>query len=105
MGLIGGRGELSLILDQNVVLLVMFGVCQLDGGGRRLGLGGLHALLDVVEGHPQHFPLGVGGKGVPEGGEGTHVCRRDGKRGGDRGTGALVPSAIEAWMSGRPEKK
>ena len=105
VGLIEGRSELSLILDQNVVLLVMFGVCQLDGGGRRLGLGGLHAPLDVVEGHPQHLLLGVGGKGVQEGGEGTHVCRRGGKRGGDRETGVLVPSAVEAWMSGRPEKK
>ena len=103
--LVEGGCYLGLVLDEDVVLLKVLGVCQLDGGGSRLGLGGLHALLEVVEGHPQHLPLGVGGKGAPKGGESAHVHRRGGERGSERRTGALVWSAVEAWMSGRPEEE
>ena len=105
VGLVKGRGKVSLVGDEDVVLLMILDVRQRDGGGRRLGLGGLHAPLHVMESYPQHFPFGFGGAGVPERGERTHVCRRGGKQGGDRGAGALVPGAVESWMSGRPEKK
>ena len=49
--------------------------------------------------------LGVSRKGVPEGGESAQVRRRGGERGGDRGTGALVPRAVMAWVSSCPEKE
>ena len=105
VGLIKGRGKLSLVGDEDVVLFIMLGVRQLDGGGRCLGLDGLHAPFHIVEGYSQHFPLGFSGNSVPERGERTHVCRWGGKRGGDRGAGALVPGAVTSWMSGRPEEK
>ena len=105
VGLVIGRGNVSFVGDENVVLLIMHGVRQRDGGGRRLGLGSLYAPLHLVEGYSQHFSLGFGGDGVPERGERTHVCGWGSKRGGDRAAGALVPGAVTSWMSGRPEEK
>ena len=83
----------------------VFGVCQLEGGGSRLGLGGLHAFLELVEGHPHQLPLGFGGEGVPERGERAQVRRRGGEREGVPETGALVSSAVKAWVSSRREKE
>ena len=103
--LVEGGCYLGLVLDKDLVLLKVLVVYQLDGGGSRLGLGGLHALLELVESRPHYLPLGVSGKRVPKRGESAHVCRRSGERGGDRGTGALVPSTVKAGMSSRPEKE
>ena len=105
MGLVKGRGNVSFVGDEDVVLLIMLGVHQRDGGGHRLGLASLYAPLYLVEGCSQHFSLGFGGDGVPERGERTHVCGRGSKRGGYRGAEVLVPGAVTSWMSGRPEEK
>ena len=93
-GVVEGRGEVVLVDNKKVVLLVLLVVCELSGGNRRLGLRGCNALLHVVEGYLEHLPFGGGGDSVPERGERTHVRRRGGKGGGDRGAGALVPGAV-----------
>ena len=81
-------GEVVLIGDEEVVLLVALVVRELNGGSRRLGLRGCDALLHVVKGYFEHLPFGGGGDGVQEGGERTHVRRWGGKGGGDRGAGS-----------------
>ena len=107
----GGKGsvesscDLGLVLDEDVVLLEVLVIGQLDGGGGRLSLSGLYALFQLMEGDFRHLPLGVSRKGVPEGGESAQVRRRGGERGGDRGTGVLVPRAVMAWVSSCPEKE
>ena len=110
----GGKGsvvfvksgcDLGLVLDEDVVLLEVLVIGQLDGGGGRLSLSGLYALFQLMKGHFRHLPLGVSRKGVPEGGESAQVRRRGGERGGDRGTRALVPRAVMAWVSSCPEKE
>ena len=52
----------------------------------------------------QHLPFDVGGDGVPEGVERTHVRRWSGQSGGYRGAGALVPGAVDSGMGGRAEE-
>ena len=110
----GGKGSvvfvesgsgLGFVLNEDVVLLEVFFIRQLDGGGGRLSFGGLYAHFHLMEGHFRQLPLGVGRQGVPEGGGSAQVHRRGGERGGDRGTGVLVPRAVMAWVSSRTEKE
>ena len=110
----GGKGSvvfvesgsgLGFVLNEDVVLLEVLVIRQLDGGGGRLSFGGLYAHFQRMKGHFRQLSLGVSRQGVPEGGESAQVRRRGGERGGDRGTGVLVPRAVMAWVSSCPEKE
>ena len=108
----GGKGsvvvvksgcDLGLVLDEDVVLLEVLVVGQLYGGGGRLSLSGLYALLQLMEGHFQHLPLGVSRKGVPEGGESAQVRRRGRRarrRPGNWGAGSARGHGLDEQLHG-----